>query len=260
METKKLNKHIVLIRGLAKSAEHWGDLTPYLKELFPGYEILALDIPGNGQLCEEKSPLSIKEMVLRMRSYFLERLDPEQDHECHVVAISLGGMITSHWLNQYPEDFKTSVLINTSFGHLSNIFKRLQPRAIFQLAKIAMATSVEAKEELTLELVSNIKEKRELALPMWIEIARKYPLNFMNIVRQLWAAFNYSPKVAWSIPTLILASKKDRMVNSECSKHISDEYGFPLILHSDAGHGLAVDDPRWLADQISTWIKSEEAK
>ena len=256
---KKLNKHIVLIRGLAKSAEHWGDLMPYLEELMPQYQVLALDIPGNGEKFEEKSPLSVKEMVLRMRTDLLKNLSADDEHECHVVAISLGGMIASHWLNEYPQDFKTAVLINTSFSRLSNVFKRLQPRAIIQLIKIAFTPSQEAKEELTLDLVSNIKEKRENALPRWIEIARKYPIKFSNILRQLWAAMNFSPKTPrWSLPTLLLASKKDRMVSFECSEHIHEEYGFPLIVHSEAGHGLAIDDPRWLADQIYTWIQNEK--
>lgn len=256
---KKLNRHIVLIRGLTKEALHWGEAIESLRVTCPDYQIMTLDIPGAGVFYKDKSPLSIDEMVLRMREEFLSKLSAHEDHECYLVAISLGGMIASSWLNEFSYDFKKAVLINTSFGQLSPFYKRLYLNCVPKLIQIAMTRDIEKKEELTLELVSNIEEKRESAKPLWTEIAKIHPVSLSNTLRQFWAAWTFEPKIEWDTPTLILASKKDRMVSCDCSEKIHEEYGFPIIYHPEAGHALAVDDPTWLADQVAFWVGHENA-
>lgn len=254
---KKRNKHIVLIRGLGKESAHWGDVTPGLSKLLPDFQVMALDMRGSGRYYQEKTPLKMSEIVLRMRADFLEKLPSQQEHECYLVAISLGGMIASFWLNHYPQDFKKAVLINTSFSGISPFYQRLRLSCLPRLIRVALNRSLHRREKLTLELISNDPKKQQEALPRWVEIQKKRPVRTMNLIRQLLVACFYTPSITWTIPTLLLASKKDRMVNSRCSEDIHQKHHFPIIYHSEAGHALTVDDARWLVDQISFWINNE---
>lgn len=54
---------IVLVRGLLREAGHWHFLVGALKELEPDLRIYTPNVPGNGNLYEETSPLQIEQML-----------------------------------------------------------------------------------------------------------------------------------------------------------------------------------------------------
>ncbi|WPU63438.1 alpha/beta fold hydrolase [Peredibacter starrii] len=238
-------KHFYLIRGLIREKGHWGHFIHHLEEAFPGSRITTIDIPGAGDYFKSQSPLSVSEMVEEMRRDYLKSFD--SNFEPNLIAISLGGMITVEWLKKYPTDFAKATLINTSFGGISPVYKRLMPRAFLHLMKVPVLKG-RIKESRILELVTNHKDIFNETLDSWEVIQRDRPVSTANTFRQLLAGARFSVGTFTPpIPLLIIASTNDRMVSVECSRAIAEKWKLPIKEHPTGGHDLTVDDPKWVA-------------
>jgi hypothetical protein len=183
--------NIYLLRGLIRESEHWGEFPQILKQSFPDSNIYCLEPAGAGQRYQEKSPCNIKDLVESMRGEYLKT----KGEVNMIISISLGGMISSCWTHEYPDDFQYSVIMNSSFGNLSPIFKRLQPEALKTIGRVAFIPNKVAREEKIVKLVSNNKSKHEKLTRQWQEITSKRPISSPNAIRQLWAAFRYKVKL-----------------------------------------------------------------
>lgn len=245
----------VLLRGLIREAGHWGPFLHDLQEQFPEATIACIDIPGAGVRYRDPSPLSMAEIVKTMRADFL-RLKLPADRPVALVAISLGGMIAAQWLQDHPKDFQAVVLMNTSYGNLSPIWQRLQPKAFQLLLKVPLLKGV-PKEHRILEVVSNRQDKYQQVAEMWGKIAAQRPVSLQNTFRQLFAAARFKTAVRKpSMPVLLLSSLQDRMVSVECMRTIAKAWKLPTVDHPTAGHDLPTDEPRWTAEQIHRFITS----
>lgn len=245
-------KHFYLIRGLIREKGHWGSFLVHLKETFPEALITTIDIPGAGDYFTFPSPLSIRGMVEQMRQDYLKYKTEHEDS--HLVAISLGGMISVEWLKHYPKDFDRATLINTSFGGISPLHHRLMPEAFLFLLKVPVLNG-RPKESRILELVTNHKEIFNDTLDMWEGIQKERPVSLLNTFRQLFAGASFKiGNFVPPIPVQLLASTEDRMVSIKCSRAIAKKWNLSLVEHPTAGHDLTVDDPKWVALQIKNSI------
>jgi pimeloyl-ACP methyl ester carboxylesterase len=245
----------VLLRGLIREAGHWGPFLDELREKFPESTIACIDIPGAGVRYQDPSPTSMGEIVETMREDF-QRLNLPADRPVALVAISLGGMIAAQWFQSYPQDFRAVVLINTSYGSMSPLWHRLQPKALGMLLKVPVLKGV-AKEHRILEVVSNRQDKYQTVAESWGRIAAQRPVSLSNTFRQLFAAARFKAKVSKpAMPALLLSSIHDRMVSVECMRTIAQAWKLPTVDHPTAGHDLPTDEPRWTAEQIHRFIIS----
>lgn len=246
---------LVLLRGLVREAGHWGPFLDDLKTKFPDSTIACIDIPGAGARYRELSPLSMKDIVRTMREDFL-RLKLPADRPVALVAISLGGMISAQWFQDHPKDFQAVVLINTSYGNLSPLWQRLQPKALQMLLKVPLLKGV-PKEHRILEVVSNRHENYQQVAEKWAHIASQRPVSLQNTLRQLTAAIRFKTSVQKpSMPVMLLSSLQDRMVSVECMRAIAKAWKLPTVDHPTAGHDLPTDEPRWTAEQIHRFLTS----
>lgn len=247
-------KHFYLFRGLIREKRHWGGFIDELQKTFPDALITTIDIPGSGDYFRESSPLSILEMVERMRPDYLK--SKKENEDSYLVAISLGGMISVEWMRHYPGDFKQATLVNTSFGGISPLLHRLLPDALVFLSKVFILKGRE-KEARILKLVSNHNNVFDQTLNEWEKIAAERPVSVQNTLRQLVAGArfktdNFKP----TIPVTLLSAPNDRMVSVECSRAIARAWKVPLREHPTGGHDLSVDDPQWLAQEIRASISA----
>ena len=250
--------HFYLVRGLTREARHWGELPAQLAAAFPDARITCIDLPGAGVNHHLRSPLRVGRMVNFMRQeYLLQRCTGET---AVLLAISLGGMIAAHWLRTFPDDFQRAVLINTSYGGLSPLLHRMQPRAMAMLARLAFLPAGE-KEAHILSLVSNHGDARTQALPLWKTIRADRPVSLGNTVRQLWAASRFRlGQGRPTVPVLLLAGTQDRLVNVACSRAIARHWNLPLREHPSAGHDLPLDDPVWIVNEIHQFVDDSGGK
>lgn len=245
----------LLLRGLIREQAHWGDFPEILLKQRPADSIVCLDIPGTGAKYKEKSKTSITEIVETLRPEWLASV--HKDEKVGLIAISLGGMIATEWLHKYPEDFGCAVMINTSLRGYSSFFKRLRWQNFCKILKILFTQNPEIRELKILSLVSNKKSEDLKTQNLWTSIQKNHPVSKYNALRQLYSAAMYSPPEARpaSIPISLYNSAADRLVDPSCSQDIALRWATEIYIHPSAGHDLPLDDPHWLIEKITEWLK-----
>jgi pimeloyl-ACP methyl ester carboxylesterase len=109
------------------------------------------------------------------------------------------------------------------------------------------------RESRILQLTSNLPVDRAV-LQSWADHARTAPVTPSNALRQAVAAGCYrAPRAAPPVPMLLLASRRDRLVDVACSRAIARAWNVPLVEHASAGHDLPLDDPDWTIERILEW-------
>ena len=53
----------ILLRGLTREAQHWGDFPKLLQAAYPEMQVVALELPGNGVRHAEPSPTTVRELA-----------------------------------------------------------------------------------------------------------------------------------------------------------------------------------------------------
>ena len=238
----------VLLRGLTREAGHWGGFPDALAARLPG-RVLMPDLPGNGALHGETSPLRMAEMAERCRAQLrAQAAEPPY----HVVALSLGAMAALAWGAAHPREIAAGVLINTSLRGLQPLHRRLRPTALAALPALLLGRDDAARERSILRLTS-----RRVAQvpPAWLTLRREHPVSRANALRQLLAAAAFSaPASPPPVPLLLLASRGDELVDARCSEALAARWRLPLALHPDAGHDLPLDDGGWVVERIARWL------
>jgi len=234
---------IILLRGLSREQAHWGDFIGQLQRAVVN-PVLALDLPGVGQALNESSPASIAQMVSLLRQRLTRQQGPY-----HLLAMSLGAMVAIEWAAQYPQEINSLLLINTSAAGLTPFYQRLKWQS-YPLVVQALFASVQKREQLILQLTANNVRLRQLQLPDWQHIALTRPVRKLDVLRQLLAASRFRLPQQPACPILLLASRADRLVDWQASQRMADLWQVPLLLHSCAGHDLALDAPDWLLQQV----------
>jgi len=258
----------IFLRGLAREARHWSTFSEKLKLGLAARgddaRVDAIDLPGAGRYSEMTAPITISEMTEFVRDKFNDirrrmresgEIPPDRTR---ILAVSLGGMVATDWIDRWPEDFRECVLINTSFAGFSPIQQRLKLSALAHFVQAAKFRSKLDREMHALELSSNRamaeKDFKEKIAKEWVTYAEDRPFSPENFSRQLLAASRYrAPAVKPTVPLLVLTSEHDRMVDTRCSKEIARRWKTPIYSHPTAGHDLTLDDPDWVVEKLLAW-------
>lgn len=243
----------ILLRGLTREAGHWGRfLDAFRDALPPGSRVLSPDLPGNGVLHTQQSPTRVEDMVAHCRQQLLAQgLKPPY----HVLAMSLGAMVTVAWAHAHPEELACGVLINTSLRPYSPFWHRLRPGNYGTIARLLLTrASAPAWEDAILRMTTRHPVDPAAARAHWLDLRRDHPVTTGNGLRQLWAATRYrAPKQAPRVPLLLLNGLGDRLVHPDCSTSLARAWHLPLLRHPTAGHDLPLDAASWVLAQVSGW-------
>ena len=243
----------ILLRGLTRESAHWGGFADDFRRAWPEAQVVALDLPGNGQFHARPSPLSVPDMVAACRAELARQgVQPP----FRLFAMSLGAMVATEWARSAPEDIAGCVLVNTSSRPFSPFFHRLRPGNYATLLGLALLPRSAIDIERTVwQLTSNTPGPHGAVIDAWVATRARHPVSAANALRQLLAAARYrAPAVAPHPPILLLASQNDRLVNSRCSQAIARGWQCDLALHPQAGHDLPLDDPLWVLEQVQQWL------
>lgn len=247
--------NIVLLRGLVREKEHWGDFRHKVEKAFPEAKIITPEIQGVGDYIDITSPDNFSQMIDFMRSNHQEVFESEQ--QTIVMAMSLGGMIARQWIEMYPQDFSKVILVNTSFKGINPLFNRLRPMAIANFAKIFFSPSIEKRESSIVKMVSNNNTNHKEIIANWIDIQNKRPVKRASFLNQIKAALTFNPPKTWpnNLGLLIIAAKADRLCSYKSSLKLHELWGGQYLEHPTGGHDLPIDDGDWLIQQMSKWIR-----
>lgn len=244
----------LLLRGLTRESGHWGDFPELLAAtLPPGAMLLPLDLPGNGPLHAKRSPDTVHGMMEAVRAEVarLALAGP-----VHVLAMSLGAMVTVAWLQAYPAEVAGAVLINTSLRPFSPFWQRLRPRQYARVLRLALGADGGTWERSILAMTTRHPCRDQVSLLRhWEALRERHPVRAGNALRQLRAAARYRAGTApLRAPVLVLRSLGDQLVNPVCSRDLALHWHLPLRTHPTAGHDLPLDAPHWVAGQIHEWL------
>lgn len=233
----------ILLRGLTRESGHWGDFASQFQAALPDSFVVALDLPGNGTLWAQRSPAQVADMVEHCRAELAGRQLPQP---CHLLAMSLGAMVAVAWADAYPREVAAQVLINTSMRPFSRFYQRLRPANYGALLKLVLLGGTSEQWERTvLRLTSNRTHLDVLA--DWLALRQVHPVSRANAMRQVLAASRFHASAQPpSVPTLLLASENDQLVDVRCSRALAAHWQCPLRLHPTAGHDLPLDDGAWV--------------
>ncbi len=243
----------LLLRGLARTKEHWGVFPLQLAQA-SGKKVECLDLPGFGSESNQSSPTSIPAIVDNLRSRF-KKNEKQNQGQWGILGHSLGGMVAIDWASRYPQDFETVVTLNTSFKNLSSFWQRLKPNSLFTLLKILKSSQPIEKEKGIISLVSNLRSDDPEVIKEWSAILENKETNSKNFLRQLYAASRFSAPSILKTPLVVLASRQDKMVSHKCSVKLAECYQAQLRLHPKAGHDMALDATDWLVNELVSLSK-----
>lgn len=253
-------KRIFLLIGLTKESAHWDDtFVEKLKELYDTQEVIAMDLPGAGKYLDLASPLTMEGIVSMTRDHYQDYFKNSDQFENILVAISLGGMVATEWLKNFPNDFSKFVIVNSSFKGLSPVYKRVQPKAMLEFFKIFGTADDKKREDRIIKLCGNNVQNHPPILEKWVKIAKERPMSKLNMIRQTIAGARFNPEYRPEIPTLIIAARHDKLAHHSCSENLQKYWNgdFHMIEEVHIGHGVHIDAPNELAQIIYEW--SEKA-
>ncbi|VTU34428.1 acetoin dehydrogenase E2 subunit dihydrolipoyllysine-residue acetyltransferase [Variovorax sp. SRS16] len=241
----------ILLRGLTRESGHWGAFAETLRARLADARVLTLDLPGAGGLHRLRSPADIEATTQHCR----QQLAVEPPF--HLLAMSLGAMVAADWAVRWPGELAGCVLINTSLRPFNPWYQRLRPAnyaALLGLAFVPQASR--PREQTILRLTSRHLDAQTGAavVDAWTALRDARPVSRANALRQLLAAMRYrAPARAPAVPLLVLASRRDALVDARCSQRLARQWHADFVEHPSAGHDLALDDGPWLADQVARW-------
>jgi pimeloyl-ACP methyl ester carboxylesterase len=241
----------VLMRGLTRESAHWGDFPARLAAAMPDARIVLVDLPGAGVLRQQRCPLSVAAMVDACR----EQLRAAQvAGPCHLLGLSMGGMVATAWAMAHPAEVAACVLVNTSMRPFSPPQQRLRWQLLPQLLGLLTTRDGQRIERTILRLTSAHHERHADVVGAWCSIRASRPVTAINAARQLLAAARFrGPQRAPAMPVLVVCSAGDGLVDPACSQRIAAAWQRGLRQHPDAGHDLPLDAGDWLADCIAQW-------
>lgn len=243
----------VLLRGLTREIGHWGTFPAMLHDHLPeGSRVIAIDLPGNGRLNGERSPARIEAYVDDCRAQ-LRALGVATP--VHVVAMSLGAMVTADWASRHPGELAACVLVNTSLRPFSPWYRRLRPANFGALFRVMWpGSSARLRERIILRITTRHPADADRTVDAWTALRKSRPVSGSNALRQLWAAMRYRASAeAPAVPLLVLSSQCDGLVDVRCSQRLANAWHVPIALHPTAGHDLPLDDGAWVAGQVAQW-------
>lgn len=244
----------VLLRGLMRESRHWGAFPELLRAGLPDAHVVSLDLPGNGSLCHDLSPTRIEAMAGHCRRTLAEQgLAPPY----HLLALSMGGMVSVAWQRMAPREIGSAVLISTSMRPHNTFYRRLRPRNYPALLGMALGPRDPKQEEAQiLRLISYRGDAQPQVLQEWAGYARQCPVSRANALRQLLAAARFrDPGGAHPGPVLLLAGARDQLVDPACSAQLAAAWKADLEVHPEAGHDLPLDDGPWVVNQVRAWLE-----
>lgn len=236
----------VFLRGLGREAGHWGDFTARCEAQL-GVKALCLDFPGAGAFCCDRSPDSIAGIVAHLRQQLQRQVAPGEP--LVLVGLSMGAMAALELALTDSERVSALVLINPS-SRLNHFYQRLRWRSFLPVIKTLLDPNTRRCERRILKMVCNDAQVRHNLIEPWSEIQHARPVAKKNLIAQLRAASGYKLRDVPAVPTRILYSHRDRMVDRVCSETLAAFLSCEAIAHDTAGHDLPADDGDWVIRQL----------
>jgi pimeloyl-ACP methyl ester carboxylesterase len=231
---------------------------PALVAAMTDADVVPLDLPGTGARLHEHAPRTIGENVERVRESTAFR-DASRG-PVFLFGLSLGGMIAMEWAVRHPEELAGVVVAASSATDVASLWERFSPEGFLGMGINLVTKDPLRRHTRTARLVLNRRDLVDETARLWVQIERERPISRETLLAQMGAAGRWRAPRALTLPLLLLAGAKDRLVHPDCSRRLARRYHAPLIEHPDAGHDLTTDATAWVVDRIVRFHRETMAK
>lgn len=246
----------VLLRGLVRESAHWDDFPQRFAAGVPGAQCYSVDFPGTGVHWQTLSPFSVAGIMEAARAEALACSQALSSAPLFLLSVSLGAMVAIEWARRHPAELAGIVLINTSLGGLSPPHHRLNWRVLPDMLRMALERDVARREEQILRLTSNAASISPELIAARVDAYRRHPVSGRTLLRQLWAASRFRPRLEkLPVPVLLLSGQGDRMVSPGCTDALARVWQLEPLRHPTAGHDLPLDEPEWTIEVTREWLR-----
>lgn len=245
----------ILLRGLGRGHGHWGSFAEKVQRAYPEDKFYFVDLPGNGSLNFEESPLQIHRYVSSLEQQLIKADFFHHGGTTIGIGLSLGGMVMTEWARIHHQRFEKIFLINSSAANFSYPWERISWLVLSTSLKQIGTSNIEVFETNSL-LVTTSLTKEQLQNEFRNDLlhntafTEKFPITVKNIIRQTIAAARYTFPLKSPVPAVILVGSKDRFVRPACSYAIQKTWNCKMNVHPTAGHDIAFEDPNWVIQTI----------
>jgi len=228
-----MDKDIVLISGALASPKLWHHQEHYFQEKA---RIHYVDVLNN---------YSIREMA--------ERFAKTAPNKFTLIAFSMGGYVALELFYYIPHQIEKLVLINSSASAVSEKGQNERERSLTLINK--------GKFDFLINLIFKNsvydKNKHHLLLPLLKTMAKE--VGAEKYIMQLNAILNKSDHSLLlstiECPTLLLASRQDKIMPNERSEHMAKHIKYSKLIYlEECGHIAPLEQPDLVNKILSDWL------
>lgn len=263
-EASPFQNPVVLVRGLGRSSGFWLD---FIDVLTPRAKVFTIDLLGTG-----KSPSRLgRGSVAEHAGDLLATLERAGMLPCHLVGISLGGMVCLAAAAQLARRALPGSPASADLASLTVIAasarftgeRRIDPRALVPLVA-SLRHRIPRNREFARFLVAPETLAARPDLPeLWDAVWQEEGFAKVAVIRQLLAAAAFHGREeldAVRKPCLFLASRDDALVDWRNTLRMWERKpGARLRVFEGAGHDVPTDRPRETADVLFGFFDDVEA-
>jgi 3-oxoadipate enol-lactonase len=243
---------LLLVMGLGCGAAMWFRIAPLLARDF---RVILMDNRGMGQTTV---PNAMVHRVPDMASDIAAVLDAAGEASCHLVGLSMGGMIAQEFAVSQTARLRSLTLMATNCGNLHSV---LAQREVWQLLfnksrmpveealalmrphTYARATPMELIDEDHLVRIANHPSKRD------------YEAQLYGLIG--WTSFSRLQRI--QCPTLVVHGLEDALIPPQNGRILSEHIpGSQLLELENASHWLHSDQPKRCALEIKKFANQVE--
>lgn len=247
---------ILFIMGLLTEGAAWIRQTEFFAEK-SDYQCVAYDNRGCGR---SSAPLTFNYSTNQMAKDALALIDHLKWSKCHVVGISMGGMIALEFALMASDRILSLTLIATHAGGFAG---RAPFVGVLHILRSFVLRDEKPLIENALTMLYSAKtladmQKRQIFYDYHVErFRRRIPPALLGLIGQIFAVQRHFVSYADLLriryahyPCLIFVGTEDRLVREQNSYLLQRTLGCRLIKLDDAGHGLQGERAKEINDEL----------
>ena len=245
---------IVLIHGLR--GDHHG-LSAVARGLeVKGYEVLTPDLPGSGNEAD------IEQKDLNAYAKWLHEYISNLPHKPYIIGHSMGTIITSHFIEKYPDDVRKKVILmspifRTRSGQKSsNFVYALTSGALHILPKHSRYKLMKSKLVsfcISHYLTYDKKQQKQIDQLHYLYSGRFASADSLLIDMDI--SMRSQTKTLTNKQVLYVIGNKDRITNAVLARSVAAEQGAQFMELVGTGHLLNYERPTLVADVIDEFLQ-----
>jgi 3-oxoadipate enol-lactonase len=225
---------LLFIHGLGDSTHTWEKQVSFFSK---SYEVVTFDVRGHGQSDKPAGPYSI-DLFARDTASLIRAL---QIAPCHVVGLSLGGMIAFQLAVSDPGLLRTMTIVNSGPAMILRTFK--QRFEIYRRLFLIRALGMRTMGNFISSRLFPKQEQTELRRLVADRIAQNDKRAYLDSTRALvgWSVAEHL--VAISCPTLVISGDQDYTPVPFKEAYVAKMPRAELVVIKDSRHVTHMDQP-----------------